>query len=87
MNYKTLTTLLAFALCLLACNRQKKSYTEPKNNWEGMKLHGKVKTMEVHEKIMPDFIKEGSSQSFNNNIYSILFFNTDGYLYQKKRIL
>lgn len=49
-----------------------------------MNLHGKVKTMEVHKKIMPDFIKEGSSQSFNNNIYSILFFNTDGYLYQKK---
>ena len=49
-----------------------------------MNLHGKVKTVEVHEKIMPDFIEEGSSQSFNNNIYSILFFNTDGYLYQKK---
>ena len=84
MNYKTLTTLLVFVLCLLACNGQKNSYTKPKNNWEGMNLHGKVKTMEVHEKIMPDFIKEGSSQSFNNNIYSILFFNTDGYLYQKK---
>ena len=84
MNYKTLTTLLAFALCLLACNEQKRFTTLPKKNWEGMNLHGKVKTMEVHEKIMPDFIEEGSSQSFNNNIYSILFFNTDGYLYQKK---
>ena len=84
MNYKTLTTLLVFVLCQLACNGQKRFTTLPKKNWEWLNLHGKVKTMEVHKKIMPDFIKEGSSQSFNNNIYSILFFNTDGYLYQKK---
>ena len=84
MNYKTLTTLLVFVLCQLACNGQKRFTTLPKKNWEWLNLHGKVKTMEVHKKIMPDFIKEGSSQSFNNNIYSILFYNTDGYLYQKK---
>ena len=84
MNYKTLTTLLVFVLCQLACNGQKRFTTLPKKNWEWLNLHGKVKTMEGHKKIKPDFIKEGSSQSFNNNIYSILFFNTDGYLYQKK---
>ncbi len=30
MNYKTLTTLLAFALCLLACNAQERFTTLPK---------------------------------------------------------
>ena len=47
MNYKTLTTLLAFALCLLACNEQKRFTTLPEKNWERFNLHGKVKKLET----------------------------------------
>ena len=35
MNYKTLTTLLVFVLCLLACNGQKNFYTKPKKTGKG----------------------------------------------------
>ncbi len=85
--YELQNAYYIISLCSLPIGLQrtkKDSLPYPKKNWEWLNLHGKVKTMEVHKKIMPDFIKEGSSQSFNNNIYSILFFNTDGYLYQKK---
>jgi len=82
MNYKTLTILLVFALCLLACNGQKNSYTEPKNNWEGMKLHGKVKTMEAITQVMSHYQtdeKEGPT-----TVSTTISFNTDGYIEQIK---
>ena len=82
MNYKTLTTLLVFALCLLACNGQKRFTTLPEKNWEGMKLHGKVKTMEAITQVMSHYQtdeKEGSS-----TISTTISFNTDGYIEQIK---
>ena len=44
MNYKTLTTLLAFALCLLACNAQERFTTLPKKNWESLNFTEKLKS-------------------------------------------
>lgn len=82
MNYKTLTTLLVFVLCLLACNGQKRFTTLPEKNWEGMKLHGKVKTMEAITQVMSHYQtdeKEGSS-----TISTTISFNTDGYVQQIK---
>ena len=82
MNYKTLTTLLVFVLCLLACNGQKRFTTLPEKNWEGMKLHGKVKTMEAITQVMSHYQtdeKEGSS-----TISTTISFNTDGYIEQIK---
>ena len=82
MNYKTLTTLLAFALCLLACNEQKRFTTLPEKNWEWLNLHGKVKTMEAITQVMSHYQtdeKEGSS-----TISTTISFNTDGYVQQIK---
>ena len=82
MNYKTLTTLLVFVLCLLACNGQKRFTTLPEKNWEGMKLHGKVKTMEAITQVMSHYQtdeKEGSS-----TISTTISFNTDRYVQQIK---
>ena len=82
MNYKTLTTLLAFALCLLACNGQKRFTTLPEKNWEWLNLHGKVKTMEAITQVMSHYQtdeKEGSS-----TISTTISFNTDGYVQQIK---
>ena len=66
MNYKTLTTLLAFALCLLACNAQERFTTLPKKNWESLNLHGKVKKLEAVKKMMPNYLphRELSPQLF-----------------------
>ena len=82
MNYKTLTTLLAFALCLLACNAQERFTTLPQKNWEWLNLHGKVKTMEAITQVMSHYQtdeKEGSS-----TISTTISFNTDGYIEQIK---
>ena len=82
MNYKTLTTLLAFALCLLACNGQKRFTTLPEKNWEGMNLHGKVKTMEAITQVMSHYQtdeKEGTT-----TVSTTISFNTDGYIEQIK---
>ena len=82
MNYKTLTTLLAFALCLLACNAQERFTTLPKKNWESLNLHGKVKKLEAVKKMMPNYLPhryEGSG-----TISSTISFNTSGYVQQIK---
>ena len=82
MNYKTLTTLLAFALCLLACNAQERFTTLPKKNWESLNLHGKVKKLEAVKKMMPNYLPhryEGSG-----TISSTISFNTAGYVQQIK---
>lgn len=82
MNYKTLTTLLAFALCLLACNAQERFTTLPKKNWEWFNLHGKVKKIEAVKKMMPNYLPhryEGSG-----TISSTISFNTAGYVQQIK---
>ena len=82
MNYKTLTTLLAFALCLLACNEQKRFTTLPEKNWEWLNLHGKVKTMEAITQVMSHCQadeKEGST-----TVSTTISFNTDGYIEQIK---
>ena len=82
MNYKTLTTLLAFALCLLACNGQKRFTTLPEKNWEWLNLHGKVKTMEAITQVMSHCQadeKEGST-----TVSTTISFNTDGYIEQIK---
>ena len=82
MNYKTLTTLLAFALCLLACNGQKRFTTLPEKNWERFNLHGKVKKLEAVKKMMPNYLPhryEGSG-----TISSTISFNTAGYVQQIK---
>jgi hypothetical protein len=82
MNYKTLTTLLAFALCLLACNAQERFTTLPKKNWESLNLHGKVKKLEAVKKMMPNYLPhryEGSG-----TISSTISFNTAGYIEQIK---
>ena len=82
MNYKTLTTLLAFALCLLACNEQKRFTTLPEKNWEGMNLHGKVKKLETVKQMMPHFMPYGYEGS--STISTTISFNTDGYIEQIK---
>ena len=82
MNYKTLTTLLAFALCLLACNAQERFTTLPKKNWEWLNLHGKVKKLETVKQMMPNYLPhryEGSG-----TISSTISFNTAGYVQQIK---
>ena len=82
MNYKTLTTLLVFALCLLACNGQKRFTTLPEKNWEWLNLHGKVKTMEAITQVMSHCQadeKEGST-----TVSTTISFNTDGYIEQIK---
>ena len=82
MNYKTLTTLLAFALCLLACNAQERFTTLPQKNWEWLNLHGKVKTMEAITQVMSHYQtdeKEGSTTGSTTSS-----FNTDGYIEQIK---
>ena len=82
MNYKTLTTLLVFALCLLACNEQKRFTTLPEKNWEWLNLHGKVKTMEAITQVMSHCQadeKEGST-----TVSTTISFNTDGYIEQIK---
>ena len=82
MNYKTLTTLLAFALCLLACNAQERFTTLPKKNWESLNLHGKVKKLEAVKKMMSNYLPhryEGSG-----TISSTISFNTAGYIQQIK---
>lgn len=82
MNYKTLTTLLAFALCLLACNAQERFTTLPKKNWESLNLHGKVKKLEAVKKMMSNYLPhryEGSG-----TISSTISFNTAGYVQQIK---
>ena len=82
MNYKTLTTLLAFALCLLACNGQKRFTTLPEKNWEWLNLHGKVKTMEAITQVMSHYQtdeKEGPT-----TVSTTISFNTDGYIEQIK---
>ena len=82
MNYKTLTTLLAFALCLLACNAQERFTTLPKKNWEWLNLHGKVKTMEAITQVMSHYQtdeKEGPT-----TVSTTISFNTDGYIEQIK---
>ena len=82
MNYKTLTTLLAFALCLLACNGQKRFTTLPEKNWEWLNLHGKVKTMEAITQVMPHFLPYGYEGS--STVSTTISFNTDGYIEQIK---
>ena len=82
MNYKTLTTLLAFALCLLACNEQKRFTTLPEKNWEWLNLHGKVKTMEAITQVMPHFLPYGYEGS--STVSTTISFNTDGYIEQIK---
>ena len=82
MNYKTLTTLLAFILCLLACNGQERFTTLPKKNWESLNLHGKVEKLEAVKKMMPHYLPhryEGSG-----TISSTISFNTAGYVQQIK---
>ena len=82
MNYKTLTTLLVFALCLLACNAQERFTTLPKKNWESLNLHGKVKKLEAVKKMMSNYLPhryEGSG-----TISSTISFNTAGYVQQIK---
>lgn len=82
MNYKTLTTLLVFALCLLACNAQERFTTLPKKNWEWLNLHGKVKTMEAITQVMSHYQtdeKEGPT-----TVSTTISFNTDGYIEQIK---
>lgn len=82
MNYKTLTTLLVFALCLLACNAQERFTTLPRKNWESLNLHGKVKKLEAVKKMMPNYLPhryEGSG-----TISSTISFNTAGYVQQIK---
>ena len=82
MNYKTLTTLLAFALCLLACNEQKRFTTLPEKNWERFNLHGKVKKLETVKQMMPHFMPYGYEGS--STISTTISFNTDGYIEQIK---
>ena len=82
MNYKTLTTLLAFALCLLACNGQKRFTTLPEKNWERFNLHGKVKKLETVKQMMPHFMPYGYEGS--STISTTISFNTDGYIEQIK---
>ena len=82
MNYKTLTTLLVFALCLLACNGQKRFTTLPEKNWEWLNLHGKVKTMEAITQVMPHFLPYGYEGS--STVSTTISFNTDGYIEQIK---
>ena len=82
MNYKTLTTLLVFALCLLACNEQKRFTTLPEKNWEWLNLHGKVKTMEAITQVMPHFLPYGYEGS--STVSTTISFNTDGYIEQIK---
>ena len=82
MNYKTLTTLLVFALCLLACNEQKRFTTLPEKNWEWLNLHGKVKTMEAIIQVMPHFLPYGYEGS--STVSTTISFNTDGYIEQIK---
>ncbi len=78
MNYKTLTTLLVFALCLLACNAQERFTTLPKKNWEWLNLHGKVKTMEAITQVMSHYQTDEEEGS------TTVSFNTDGYIEQIK---
>ena len=82
MNYKTLTTLLAFALCLLACNGQKRFTTLPEKNWERFNLHGKVKKLETVKQMMPHFLPYGYEGS--STISITISFNIDGYIEQIK---
>ena len=82
MNYKTLTTLLVFALCLLACNEQKRFTTLPEKNWERFNLHGKVKKLETVKQMMPHFMPYGYEGS--STISTTISFNTDGYIEQIK---
>ena len=82
MNYKTLTTLLVFVLCQLACNGQKRFTTLPKKNWEWLNLHGKVKKLETVKQMMPHFMPYGYEGS--STISTTISFNTDGYIEQIK---
>ena len=82
MNYKTLTTLLVFVLCLLACNGQKRFTTLPEKNWEGMKLHGKVKTMEAITQVMSHY--QTDEEEGSTTVSTTISFNTDGYIEQIK---
>ena len=82
MNYKTLTTLLAFALCLLACNAQERFTTLPKKNWEWLNLHGKVKTMEAITQVMSHY--QTDEEEGSTTVSTTISFNTDGYIEQIK---
>ena len=82
MNYKTLTTLLAFALCLLACNEQKRFTTLPEKNWEWLNLHGKVKTMEAITQVMSHY--QTDEEEGSTTVSTTISFNTDGYIEQIK---
>lgn len=83
MNYKTLTTLLAFALCLLACNAQERFTTLPQKNWEWLNLHGKVKTMEAITQVMSHY--QIDEEEGSTTVSTTISFNTDGYIEQIKR--
>ena len=82
MNYKTLTTLLAFALCLLACNAQERFTTLPQKNWEWLNLHGKVKTMEAITQVMSHY--QTDEEEGSTTVSTTISFNTDGYIEQIK---
>lgn len=82
MNYKTLTTLLVFALCLLACNAQERFTTLPKKNWEWLNLHGKVKTMEAITQVMSHY--QTDEEEGSTTVSTTISFNTDGYIEQIK---
>ena len=82
MNYKTLTTLLAFALCLLACNAQERFTTLPKKNWEWLNLHGKVKTMEAITQVMSHY--QTDEEEGSTTVSTTISFNTDEYIEQIK---
>ena len=82
MNYKTLTTLLVFALCLLACNAQERFTTLPKKNWEWLNLHGKVKTMEAITQVMSHY--QTDEEEGSTTVSTTISFNTAGYVQQIK---
>ena len=82
MNYKTLTTLLVFALCLLACNAQERFTTLPKKNWEWLNLHGKVKTMEAITQVMSHY--QTDEEEGSTTVSTTISFNTDEYIEQIK---
>ena len=82
MNYKTLTTLLVFALCLLACNAQERFTTLPQKNWEWLNLHGKVKTMEAITQVMSHY--QTDEEEGSTTVSTTISFNTDGYIEQIK---
>ncbi len=84
MTHKNLLTLLALTTTLIACDMRDIPFPEPEpqNNWKGMNLHGKVKTMEVITEIIADSLYEENKNASRDS--TVISFSITGNIEQYK---